>query len=152
MTVLGLMQYKKSSGDYGEIDFNADLIRDVEFTIRSDIGASSVFSDANAVSSLDKLVQLGFIDKTTYVKLMPAGVMPFKQELLAILKLEAKLQQQIQDEMGIDASGKPNRTQEEQAPPMSLEEQMMMESEAPPPEQAPQGQRLRLEEEYGQQP
>lgn len=146
-----LMQYKKSSGDYGEIDFNADLIRDVEFTIRSDIGASSVFSDANAVSSLDKLVQLGFIDKTTYVKLMPAGVMPFKQELLAILKLEAKLQQEIQGQMGIDASGNPTE-QEQQAPPMSLEEQMMMESEAPPPEQAPQGQRLRLEEEYGQQP
>jgi len=143
-----LMQYKKSDGSYGEIKFNADIIRDVEFTIRSDIGASSVFADSNAISTLDKMVQLGFLGKVEYLKLLPKSAAPFKEELLAIWKEEAKKAMEIQEQMGIDAAGYPT----EQAPqPPSIEEQMVSDISAPPEEQPPEGQRLRLQEEYGRQ-
>ena len=77
-----IMQYKKSDGSYGEVKFSSGLIKDVEFTIRSDIGASSVFSDSNAVSTLDKITQLGWIDKVTYIKLIPKALAPFKKSFL----------------------------------------------------------------------
>lgn len=136
-----MMQYKKSDGSYGEIEFSSNLIKDIEFTIRSDIGASSVFSDANAISTLDKMVQLGWIDKVTYTKLMPKASMPFKEELLEIFKKEAELQKEIQAEMGIDAAGNPIAPQPQMP---SIEEQMVQEIEQPP-----EGQRTRLQEEYG---
>lgn len=136
-----LMQYKKSDGTYGEIEFSSKLIKDTEFTIRSDIGASSVFADSNAISQLDKYAQLGWIDKVTYTKLAPKAITPFKEELLEIFRTEAELQKEIQDKMGIDVAGNPIA----QAPLQpSLEEQMIQESEQPP-----EGQRLRLQEEYG---
>jgi hypothetical protein len=143
-----LMQYKKSDGSYGEIQFNADIIRDVEFTIRSDIGASSVFADSNAISTLDKMVQLGFLGKVEYLKLLPKSAAPFKEELLAIWKEEAKKAMEIQEQMGIDAAGYPT---EQASQPPSIEEQMVSDMSAPPEEQPPEGQRLRLQEEYGRQ-
>ena len=136
-----MMQYKKSDGSYGEIEFSSKLIKDVEFTIRSDIGASSVFSDSNAVSTLDKITQLGWIDKVTYIKLIPKALAPFKEELLEIFRIEAELQKKIQDEMGIDAAGNPVAPQPQMP---SIEEQMVQEISQPP-----EGQRTRLQEEYG---
>ena len=136
-----MMQYKKSDGSYGEIEFSAKLIKDVEFTIRSDIGASSVFSDSNAVSTLDKITQLGWIDKVTYIKLIPKALAPFKEELLEIFRVEAELQKKIQAEMGIDAAGNPTSPQPQMP---SIEEQMVQEISQPP-----EGQRTRLQEEYG---
>lgn len=138
-----LMQYKKSDGSYGEVNFKSDLIKDVEFTIRSDIGASSVFADSNAISTLDKMVQLGFLGKVEYLKLLPKSAAPFKEELLAIWKTEAELQKQIQEQMGIDSAGNPIQAQ---APP-GIEEQMVQDIQGE--EQPPEGQRLRLQEEYG---
>jgi len=143
-----LMQYKKSDGSYGEVEFNADIIRDVEFTIRSDIGASSVFADSNAIATLDKMVQLQFLGKVEYLKLLPKSAAPFKEELLAIWKEEAELAKKIQAEMGTDAAGYPT----EQAPQEpSLEEQMQGEIGGEQPPQPPEGQRMRLQEEYGSQ-
>ena len=56
-------------------------------------------------------------------------------------KVNQELQKKIQAEMGIDAAGNPIAPQE-QAP--SIEEQMVQEIEQPP-----EGQRTRLQEEYG---
>lgn len=138
-----IMQYKKKGGTYGEVTFNAKLLDGVDFTIRSDVGASTVFGDPNTVSTLDKLVQLGMIDKVMYLKYMPKGVAPFKEEMMADFKLEAELKQKIQEQMGVDAAGNPVATQEPQMNPIEQEMTQSLE--------APEGQRLRLEEEYGQE-
>ena len=54
---------------------------------------------------------------------------------------EAELQKKIQDEMGIDAAGNPVAPQPQMP---SIEEQMVQEISQPP-----EGQRTRLQEEYG---
>lgn len=135
------MQYKTMSGDYGTVDFSSKLLDGVDFTIRSDIGASSVFGDSNAVSTLDKLMQLQAIDKVTYVKLLPKGVAPFKEELLAIYKLEAELRMKMQQEQAMQ-----EQAMAMQAQRPSIEAEMAGVAEPSQPE-APQ--RLRLQEEYG---
>lgn len=133
--------YAKQGGGYGEQQFNPGMLDDLEFMVRSDIGASSIFGDSNAVATLDKMVQLGFINKVQYAKYMPKGSMPFKEELLADFKTEATLQKQIQDAEGTDSAGRPIAPTEE---PSSIETEM---ANAVPPETEPQ--RTRLQEEYG---
>lgn len=133
-----MMQYKKSDGGYGMVPFDGKILEGVDFTIRSDIGASSVFADSNAISTLDKLVQLQMIGKVEYLKLLPKSAAPFKEELLAIWKKEAELRQELQAQEAMA----------QQTAEPSLEQQMSMEIEQPPEQENPE--RLRLQEEYGQ--
>ena len=139
-----VVYYAKKGGGYGEFDFKPGMLDDLEFIVRSDIGASSVFGDANAASTLDKMIQLGFIDKVQYAKYMPKGLMPFKEELLSDYRKELELQQQIQAAEGTDAAGRPVAPQAQSG---SIEQEMAQAVEEPPEEP----QRLRLQEEYGKQ-
>lgn len=134
--------YAKQGGGYGEAEFSPGMLDDLEFMVRSDIGASSIFGDSNAVATLDKMVQLGFINKAQYAKYMPKGSMPFKEEILSDFKTEATLQKQIQEAEGTDSAGRPIAPEPEQ--PSSIESEM---ANAVPPETEPQ--RTRLQEEYG---
>lgn len=130
-----MMQYKKSNGQYGMIPFNGKLIEGFDFTIRSDIGASSVFADSNSISTLDKLLQSGMIGKVEYLKLLPKSAAPFKEELLAMWKLEAELRKEMESI---------------QAMPQEPSIEQTMVQDIATEEQPPEGQRMRLQEEYGQ--
>ena len=135
-----MMQYKKSNGEYGMIEFDGKMLDGFDFTIRSDIGASSVFSDSNSISTLDKMVQLQMIGKVEYLKLLPKSAAPFKEELLAMWKVEAELRQKMQAEQAMA----------EQAMPQEPSIEQTMVQDIATEEQPPEGQRMRLQEEYGQ--
>ena len=143
-TLERVVYFSKKGGGYGEFTFEPGMLDDIEFIVRSDIGASSVFGDANAAATLDKMVQLGFVNKVQYASHMPKGLLPFKEELLAEYKQEIELQQQIQEAEGTDAAGRPVAPQDPQSG--SIEQEMAQAVEEP---QAPQ--RTRLQEEYGKQ-
>lgn len=64
----------------------------VEFNLKIDVGASSIYSEALALSTLDKLFDTGNISIDEYIELVPDTVMPFKNTLKKMR--EAKTLQQ----------------------------------------------------------
>lgn len=77
---------------------------DVEFDLRIDVGASSIYSESLGQATLDKMYEKGDIDVDMYIELAPDNVMPFKEmlkELREKRKQEAQAMPQVpQMQMG----------------------------------------------------
>ncbi|MDD2954944.1 MAG: hypothetical protein PHD67_01370 [Oscillospiraceae bacterium] len=69
------------AGEKGARAFRGDAYGDVEFGLKIDVGAGSQFSEALAMASLDKLLELGVVTPDQYIELSPQNVMPFKEQL-----------------------------------------------------------------------
>jgi len=54
---------------------------DVGFRLSIDVGTSSEYSEALAMSTLDNFLNRGFIDQFDYVELAPQNVVPFREQL-----------------------------------------------------------------------
>ncbi len=65
---------------YTTIDFSA--LKDKLINLRVDVGPSSQFTEAMAVSTLDKLLAAGQISLVQYLERMPEGYIPAKQQLI----------------------------------------------------------------------
>ena len=71
---------KDEESVYTTIDFNA--LKDKLINLRVDVGPSSQFTEAMAVSTLDKLLGAGKISLIQYLERMPEGYIPAKQQLI----------------------------------------------------------------------
>lgn len=61
--------------------FIGDNYKNVEFQLKIDVGAASTYSEALAMSTLDKMYDKGDITVDQYIELAPNNVMPFKEKL-----------------------------------------------------------------------
>lgn len=61
--------------------FLGSAYADVSFRLRIDVGTSSEYSEALAMSTLDSFLAQGFIDQFDYVELAPQNVVPFREQL-----------------------------------------------------------------------
>jgi hypothetical protein len=61
--------------------------RDVPFTMKIDVGASSYYSEIASIQTLDNLLQQGRITTEQYLERIPDGYIPDRQGLLNSLKL-----------------------------------------------------------------
>lgn len=96
--VFYLMPRNMSVIDEGQIitrEFNGGAYADVEFKMKIDVGAASIYSESLSMSTLDKMYDKGDITVDDYIALAPDAVMPFKEELK---KLRAK---RIEQEMSM---------------------------------------------------
>ncbi|MDY4191311.1 MAG: hypothetical protein SOX72_03735 [Oscillospiraceae bacterium] len=75
------MTVKDGEGRESTRAFQGDSYGDVEFGLKIDVGAGSQYSEALAMASLDKLLELGVVTPDQYIELAPQHVMPFKEQL-----------------------------------------------------------------------
>lgn len=85
-----------------ETDFDFDVLKDVSFHLKVDIGASSYWSEIASMQTLDNLLQLGQIDLEDYLERMPDGYITKKDDLLAKIR---SLKQSMQDMRGVLSGG-----------------------------------------------
>lgn len=62
------------------IDFN--MLRNINFNLKVEIGNGAQFSEIAQVNTLDKLVQAGYITPDAYMKAVPSKYIPQKEALL----------------------------------------------------------------------
>lgn len=75
--------------------FNAGTTDIDALNVKVDVGVSSQWSEEFTLNSLDKFLQMGLIDFKTYLKYIPANVVPFKESLLK--EMQAREDQQAEE-------------------------------------------------------
>ena len=75
--------------------FNAGATDIDALNVKVDVGVSSQYSEEFTLNSLDKFLQMGLIDFKTYLKYIPANVVPFKESLLK--EMQAREEQQAEE-------------------------------------------------------
>lgn len=75
--------------------FNAGTTDIDALNVKIDVGVSSQWSEEFTLNSLDKFLQMGLIDFKTYLKYIPANVVPFKESLLK--EMQAREEQQAEE-------------------------------------------------------
>lgn len=63
-------------------ELNFDLLKDIWYTIETDVGESSYYSEIASLQTLDNLLNNGMIEFIDYLKRIPSNVIPQKQELI----------------------------------------------------------------------
>lgn len=90
-----MMVTEDEEGNPVQDKINASEYSDIDFHLKVDIGASSVYSETLMMTSLDKLFDTGHITLKQYLQYVPKNVVPFKDRLLQdVLEQEAIMQQQ----------------------------------------------------------
>lgn len=88
----------KEGSEY--IPFNADRYKNLSLTARVDVGASTLWSEAVVISTLDALLGAQIITPEQYLERMPKGIIPKLTELIDDVKAksEAMAQQQSNED------------------------------------------------------
>ena len=98
-----MMVTEDEEGNVLKDTVNASEYSDIDFHLKIDIGASSVYSETLMMTSLDKLFDTGHISLKQYLTFVPKNVIPFKDRLLKeVLEMEAMQQQQQQQLMAAE--------------------------------------------------
>lgn len=71
--------------------FNGHRYRDLIISVKVDVGASTLWGEAQTVTTLDNLLSKGIITPVQYVSRLPHGVVPQQQGLLGELKQAASV-------------------------------------------------------------
>lgn len=83
------------------IRFKANRYRDLVLTARVDVGASTLWSEAVVISTLDALLNAGIITPEQYFERLPKGLVPKITELIEDTKMQNEaLKQQKQGQDG----------------------------------------------------
>ncbi|MEH7480244.1 hypothetical protein V7157_03860 [Neobacillus drentensis] len=128
-----LIAIKNNEGKLESRVFNGERNKDIDMTLKVDIGASSSYSETLMMTSLDKLFDMQQITLEQYLQYAPNNVIPFKDRLLK------SIQQQQEEEAQQQAMMQEQQMQEQQmANQKQQEEQMMMEQQALEDEKANQ--------------
>ena len=69
--------------------FDFSRIREIQLSIKQDVGASSYWSEMASMQTLDNLMMNNMITKKQYIERLPNGYIPKKQELLDEFAAEA---------------------------------------------------------------
>lgn len=73
--------------------FNGENVDADSLNVKIDVGVSSLYTEEFTINSLEKFLQLGLIDFKTYLKYIPANVVPFKESLLKEIQTKEEQQQ-----------------------------------------------------------
>jgi len=74
------------------VDFDFGMLKDHPFSVKVDVGTSSLYSETSSLSTLDNLLMNGFISPRQYLEHIPDGTVSGRRELIDELK-EAEEQQ-----------------------------------------------------------
>ena len=88
------IQVKDKAGTY-YVPFDGEKYRDLMISVRIDVGASTLWSESQAIQTLDGLLQAQIIDAVDYIERMPNGVIQDKTSLLKKLKQQQEQAQQM---------------------------------------------------------
>ena len=70
------------TGVNNDKDFSSEIVDDINFSIRVDVGPSSYWSEVSTVRTLDNLLAIKEINLKQYLERLPAGYLPKKKELI----------------------------------------------------------------------
>jgi len=79
--------------------FDFSLLRKMKLRLKVDVGPSSYWSEITALQTLDNLLQSDKINFLQYLKRVPNGVIPKKQELIAEIEMQMQQAEAVQQAM-----------------------------------------------------
>ena len=85
------------------LPFDGQRYKDLVLSVRVDVGASTLWSEAQSIQTLDNLLAAGLIDPVQYLERMPKGIIPDLTGLISSKQQELEQQQAMQQAGG--ASG-----------------------------------------------
>lgn len=85
--------------------FTGAAYADIEFNLKIDVGASSQYSEALTMSTLDNFLAQGFINQFDYIDLAPDNVVPFKERLKKKWADRDEQKQQLMQEITAELQG-----------------------------------------------
>ena len=71
------------------IPFDGQKYRDLLINVRVDVGPANLWSEIQMLQTMDKLLEIGAIDRNDYLKNLPKGSIPNQEALLRQLKEQA---------------------------------------------------------------
>ena len=89
-----------ANGFINSREFIGEAYRDVEFSLKVDVSASSTYSESLALTYLDKMYDKGDITADIYIELAPASVVPHKEKLKQLRRQMLEQQMPQQGPMG----------------------------------------------------
>ena len=86
-----------ANGNISSREFTGENYKDVEFSLKVDVSASSTYSESLALTYLDKMYDKGDITADIYIELAPASVVPHKEKLKQLRRqmMEQQMAQQM---------------------------------------------------------
>ena len=75
--------------------FHGERYRDLIISVKIDVGASTLWGEAQTITTLDNLFAQGILTPTQYVSRLPHGIIPKQQSLLFDLKAKEGAQTAI---------------------------------------------------------
>jgi hypothetical protein len=88
-------------GNKVEEKFDFSTFKNLWLNIKTDVGASSYWSEVASVQTLDNLLKQGLIEIIDYLESLPDGYLMHKQELIDKLKAKAEQLPQSQPQLGL---------------------------------------------------
>ena len=80
----------QSGGCSYYVRFDGRRYKDVLFSLKTEVGPASLWSELTIISSLDNLLKGGYISFLQYLERVPDGYIPNKMELIAEIRLNEK--------------------------------------------------------------
>jgi hypothetical protein len=124
------------------VQFDFSTMKKIWLNVRTDVGASSYWSEIANIGTLDNMLEKGLIDVIDYLESLPEGYMSNKQDL--INRLKAKMEEAAQQDQAkqlqyaqmakfVDALPPEVQEQLKKLPPEQMEKQVMqmMQQQAP---------------------
>ena len=81
------------------VPFDFSSLRKMKLRLKVDVGPSSYWSEITALQTLDNLLQSDKINFLQYLKRVPSGVIPKKQELIAEIEMQMQQAEAVQQAM-----------------------------------------------------
>jgi hypothetical protein len=78
------------------IPFNGERYKELVITARVDVGASTLWSEAAQISTLDAMFAAGLLDPVQYLENLPKGIIPKLTQLIEDTKKKTEAAQQMQ--------------------------------------------------------
>ena len=90
--------------------FTGTAYANIDFSLKVDVGAGSIYSESLGQTTLDKMYDKGDISVDQYIELSPDNVMPFKATLKQMRAIQAQQmqEQQVQQAQQMPQGGMPN--------------------------------------------
>lgn len=96
-----LMVTERFDGQQTVTGFTGTRYSDIEFSLKVDVGAGSIYSESLGQTTLDKMYDKGDITVDQYIELSPDNVMPFKATLKQMRAVQAQEQLMQQPQQGV---------------------------------------------------
>lgn len=96
-----LMVTERFDGQQTVTGFTGTQYSDIEFSLKVDVGAGSIYSESLGQTTLDKMYDKGDITVDQYIELSPDNVMPFKATLKQMRAVQAQEQLMQQPQQGV---------------------------------------------------